>query len=337
MLIKQALLEDEIYKIILFLEENNLKYDEDIVETYYIEEFDKIIGSISRSKDIIKALAVDIDYRGENIANILVSEVMNSMRYNNVYHFQVYTKTEYEVVFTSMGFNTLAKTEKVCILESGNPSIEIEIQKMKLQIEKRFHIDVLEHSIGAIVVNCNPITLGHYHLIEEASKKHEYFIVLVVEEDQSIFSFKERFSLIYLALTSFENIIILPSTQYIVSALTFPSYFLKSLDEVEKEHAKLDAIIFKNYFMKSLNIRKRYIGSETTSVMVMYNSILKEILKDKINIQERFKFKKEIISASLVRKLIFENKINEAMTFVPEQIKSVFEKMAKEKYEQSVR
>ena len=49
--------------------------------------------------------------------------------------------------------------------------------------------------IGAVVVNCNPFTLGHKFLIEESSKRVDTLIVFVVSEDESVFTFNERFAI----------------------------------------------------------------------------------------------------------------------------------------------
>ncbi len=337
MIIKKALMSYEIDQVRSFLFENGLKYDSDISETFFIEEEHKIIASISRNGYLIKDLAVDRTYRGENLGGMLVSEVLNSMRQDQIFYYQVFTKTEYIPVFSNLGFNLVEKTDKVAILEAGESKIESEIYKMKAQIENHFSITLEKADIGAIVVNCNPMTIGHFQLILESAKKHKYFLVLVVEEDQSSFSFSERFLLVKTALKNYANIMVIPSTKYIVSALTFPSYFLKNIDEAEREHAKLDAMIFKDYFMRILNISKRYIGSETEPVMVTYNQLLQDHLQDAIVLNRRFEHKGTVISASLVRKLMYENKIEAASEYVPDNIKSLFIKIATDKYEKQKR
>ncbi len=337
MIIKKALMSYEIDKVRQFLLENGLKFDSDITETFFIVEENTIIASVSRNGYVIKDLAVDLLYRGENLGGMLVSEVLNSMRQEHIFYYQVFTKTEYVPVFSSLGFKLVEKTDKVAILEAGESKIESEILKMKTQIENHFSITLEKTDIGAIVVNCNPITKGHFQLILESAKKHTYFLVLVVEEDQSTFTYTERFLLVKTALKNYANIIVLPSTKYIVSALTFPSYFLKSIDEAEREHAKLDAMIFKDYFMKILNISKRYIGSETEPVMVAYNQLLQDYLQDAIVLNKRFEHRGIVISASLVRKLLYENKIEAASEYVPDNIKSLFIKIAKEKYDKQKR
>ena len=40
---------------------------------------------------------------------------------------------------------------------------------------------------GAVVMNCNPLTLGHRYLIEQALKQCDYLMIFVVQEDKSFF------------------------------------------------------------------------------------------------------------------------------------------------------
>lgn len=335
MIIKKAILKEEKDKVASFLNNFDLKYDKDIVETLYLENNDKIIATISRSDYIIKGLAVDEDYQGLNLASKLVTEIINSLALDKKYYYQVFTKTNYIPIFSSMGFKEIVKTSKVAILEGGNKGINDELLSTKKQIEFKFNLNLSDFNIASIVVNCNPITNGHLQLIEDASSKHDYLIVFVVEEDESYFTFKERFALVYLAVGHLTNTIVMPSTKYIISNLTFPSYFLKTMDEKEEEHALLDALIFDKYFMPILNLKKRYVGTETDAFMIRYNNILKNVLGERLEIIPRFKHNDQIISASLVRKYIKENKIAEALELVPNATKMLLMAMINEKYQLS--
>ena len=333
MVVKQALLPSEIQRVTDFLAQNDLGFDARVTETLYIEIDDQIVGTVSRLDYLIECLAVDKHYRGENLAGLLVTEILASLRAHQLYHYLVYTKAIYIPVFEAMNFTLLASTGSVCILEAGLESILDEIAGLKRRIIGKAALD---SDFGAIVVNCNPITLGHYGLIETAAKKHRHLLVFVVEEDLSMFSYKERFSLVWLALADLENVIVLPSTKYIVSQLTFPSYFLKTMDEREEEHAKLDALIFKNYFMKELHITKRYVGTEMDPFMVKYNAILKTTLGDQLDIIQRYQKDGVTISASIVRKLMLEGKIEEALGYVPQPTRPLLRELAKVKVRQHV-
>lgn len=333
-MLKQAIDKSEFIKIKALLAKNGLTMEPNLTETLYIEENDEVIATISREQNILKCLAVDERYQNENYASRLVTEMINSLANQHIYNYRVFTPTKNIRLFESMNFRLLASTANVAILEGGHPSIEDEIEKMKVQIKYKLGIaNPKNYNIGCMVVNCNPITLGHLQLIESSAKKHHYFIVFVVEEDYSLFSFPERFSMVFLAVAHLGNVIVLPSSKYMVSALTFPTYFLKTKEERNREYTLLDALLFKNYFMKELNISHRYLGTETDPVMIEYNNALKEVLQDQVTISPRFEKNGKPISATTVRKLILENKIEEALELVPRSIASILKPLARQKYE----
>ena len=329
--VKEALLPEEHVKVKIFLKKHHLDYDKDIEETFYIENSEDIIATISRSNHIIKGLAVDHEHRGKNLATMLVSKIVNAMRRDKIYAYMVYTKTMYVYVFESLNFRMIANTENVCLMEGGLGSIEQDIETMKTSLEQNHHVNLEKKDVGAIVVNCNPMTKGHHRLITESAKRHDVFIVFVVQEDESFFTFKERFSIVHLALSDDDSIIVVPSGKYIVSNLTFPSYFLKSINERQKEHAKLDGIIFRDYFLTAFNIRKRYVGTETIDVMCAYNDILKTYLGERLVEIKRFEQAGETISASLVRKHIANGENDKALSYVPKSTRMMLRGIINEK------
>lgn len=158
---------------------------------------------------------------------------------------------------------------------------------------------------GSIVMNCNPYTLGHDYLINEAREKVDWLYVFVVEEDKSYFSFEERFKLVRENTKQYENVIVLPSGKMILSMRTFASYFRK---EIEKEvciDASKDLKIFCDIIAPFFNITARFVGSEPfDKVTYQYNQAMKERLPMcKIEVIEisRKSYDDEIISASKVR------------------------------------
>ena len=332
MIVKEAYLKEEIDNIKVFLEKFSLKLDDNVTKTFYIEEDDKIIGTISCSDYIIKSLAVDPTYQSENLAGKLVNEMINYFAQNGIFSYQVFTKPIYKHIFISLGFREIVSTDKVIMLEGGTSSIDDELSKIKKQLDIRFATLDESSDLAALVINGNPLTIGHVHLIEQASIKHQLVVVFIVEENKSEFSFQERLSMAYLATRRLTNVCVLPSTKYIVSSLTFPTYFLKDLDEVNVENALIDALIFKNYFMKKLFIKKRYVGEESSNKMINYNNTLKEVLKDSLIEIPRLKEDNEIVSASMVRRLCKEQKFDEALKYIPRENALVFYSIVKQKY-----
>lgn len=329
--IKQALLNSEILKIKDFLKANDLDYEENITKSFYIEENDEIIASVSVFNNIIKCFAISKEYRSENYGGILISNVINYFYENKIYHYMVYTKKEYLNTFINLGFSEIVATDTVVILESGTPTIKEYLEELKKKIEYKFENKLDNCDVASLVVNCNPITEGHLGLIEYASKNHQYVIIFLLEEDLSYFSYKERMTLVYLATLHLPNVIVVPSSSYIVSSLTFPNYFLKDETLKNKEWAITDALIFKNYFMKCLNIKYRYVGTESSKIMIDYNNALKEILEDKLIEVKRFEKDDLVISASLVRKYIEDGDVDKSLELIPKACRMLFYPMAKEK------
>lgn len=330
--IKEALLPRELNNIKTFLDKNDLLFDKLITKSFYIDVNDVIVGTISIYNNVIKCFAVDKEYRDENYGGLLISFVINYFYQNGINHYMVYTKIEYERMFKSLNFHEISRADKTILLEGGSPLINDFIKDLKRKIEYRFSIDMNnDNDIASIVVNCNPVTNGHIELIEKMAKEHRYVIVFILEEDLSLFTYKERMTLLTISLVHLSNVLVAPSSEYIISSSTFPNYFLKDESIKNDEWSKIDALIFNDYFMKSLNIKYRYVGSEESGYMSRYNNTLKEVLGSKLIEVPRFKYDEEVISASSVRALIEKGKIEEALKYIPNGAKTLFYSIAKNK------
>ena len=333
MVIKEVVLPTEKKRIEGFLQQFGLIYESNIDQTIYMENDGEIVATLSASKYIIKCLAVNEQYRSENLAVKLISEMIKRFHNAGIYYYQVFTKPIYREVFVSLGFNTVLETDKVVMMEGGEGDIHTSVQKMRVQMKFNLGMVVGESDIACIVINGNPFTNGHLKLVEYVAARHQYVLVFVVQEDCSYFTFKERYAMAYLALKPLGNVLVLPSSEYIVSSATFPGYFLKTVDETTEEYAKCDALIFTNYFMPLLGICKRYVGEETSDYMRIYNRTLQKILGEKLEILPRFEQDGQIISAGRVRSLIEEGRLEEALQFIPKSNYSVIKGMILSKHE----
>ena len=275
-MILEAILQEEKEQIKNFLKDFDLDYDSNVDLTLYLKEDGEILGTVSKDKYIIKCLAVKKEVQGTNVASSLVSQIISRIIFEGYNYYQVFTKTIYKSVFINLGFSEIVQTDEVVVLESKGNSINDYLKDLKKKL------DFSMSDVASVVINANPVTLGHLYLVSKASREHDFVIVFVLEEDRSLFSFKERFSLAYLAFKDIPNVMVVPSSKYIISSLTFPTYFLKSETSALKEYASIDALIFKNYFMKELNIKYRYVGSEDSPFMQTYNKILKEVLGESL-------------------------------------------------------
>ncbi|MDE7431634.1 MAG: hypothetical protein K2N34_06960 [Lachnospiraceae bacterium] len=175
--------------------------------------------------------------------------------------------------------------------------------------------------VGSIVMNCNPFTYGHRYLIELALQNVELLILFVVEEDKSIFSFAERFTMVCEGVADLENVKVVPSGPFILSQMSFPEYFIKETSEDIVEHTEQDIMTFAEKIAPQLNIRYRFVGEEPEdSVTNQYNLAMKKILpRYGMEIVEipRKKVKGQYISASSVRKCMEQNDKDELERLLP--------------------
>lgn len=180
----------------------------------------------------------------------------------------------------------------------------------------------LTGKVGAVVMNCNPFTLGHRYLIETAYPQVDTLIVFVVEEDKSFFPFQDRIRLVKQGCADLENVVVVPSGKFVLSAATFPDYFNKeALQEIQID-ASQDVKLFAGRIAPELNIKIRFAGEEPLdSVTRQYNSSMAQILPQNgiefIEISRKMEAD-EYISASKVRILLKQRNYSELAKYVPE-------------------
>lgn len=176
--------------------------------------------------------------------------------------------------------------------------------------------------IGALVMNCNPFTLGHQYLVEYAASKVVKLYLFVVEEDKSEFPFADRIELVRQGVKNFSNVEVLPSGKFIISQQTFSGYFNKAqLQDVAVDSSE-DVEIFGKEIAPTLGITIRFAGEEPTdNVTRQYNETMKEILpRYGVEFCEipRKNFGDEPISASKVRAALKEGDFDKIKNLVPE-------------------
>ncbi|WP_040210110.1 [citrate (pro-3S)-lyase] ligase [Clostridium polynesiense] len=308
--------ENEVREVIEYLSAFHLRFEKDIDYTILVKDNNKIIGTCSKSGSILKAFAVDSEYQGQGVSSYMVSFMLDEMFNKGIHHSFVFTKKDNREIFKSIGFKVLFEAEGVTLLEHGIYDINDYLNK----IIKKYNLDTTVPK-AALVMNCNPFTLGHKYLIEKASEENKEVLVFIVEEDKSSFPFEERINLVREGTGHLNNVKVIEGGEYIISSATFPSYFLREEDDKLKAYTEIDSGIFAEYFCKKLNIVRRYVGKEPyCSVTSAYNSALKHILSgggiELIEI-ERLENKDGYISASNVRRLLKDNKLQEAYNMIP--------------------
>lgn len=135
---------------------------------------------------------------------------------------------------------------------------------------------------GAIVMNCNPFTKGHRFLVEWAIKQVEFLYIFVVEEDASIFPFKQRYEMVKQGIADLQGqICVLPSGKYIISKDTFSQYFEKEKVIEQVVNMDYDVRIFGEVVCKEFGISKRFVGEEPLDIVTnAYNETMARILPE---------------------------------------------------------
>ena len=188
-----------------------------------------------------------------------------------------------------------------------------EVEDMKTQY------NISDNKKACVIINANPMTLGHLYLVEKAALENEEVLVFVVSEDLSSFPFVDRIDIITKACSHLNNVTVLPSLSYLVSRITFPKYFLKEDDLIKDEQTLIDVLVYKEFYSKIFNINKRYLGTEPFSYNTSkYNKVLKDYLGLAVVIVERKKKDHTAISASYIRILIKKGDISKIKNYVPQ-------------------
>lgn len=219
--------------------------------------------------------------------------------------------------------NTNEEPLKVLAGKSNQPKERFQGGEYNEDIKKYLaYIKQYKARIGSIVMNCNPFTLGHRFLIEHAAQRVDKLYVFVVEEDKSFFPFKDRFDLVKQGTKDIDNVVVVPSGQFILSALTFQQYFEKGENQDVTIDASNDLEIFAKIIAPFLHITVRFAGAEPLdNVTRQYNASMRNILPqygiEFIEISRKEEGGQPI-SASRVRNLLHKKDFNEISKLVPE-------------------
>ena len=186
-----------------------------------------------------------------------------------------------------------------------------------LNITTPQHLTTTTPLRGVVVMNCNPFTLGHRYLIEQAAKQVERLFVMVVREDCSLFAYAERKAMVEQGVAHLENVTVIDGSEYAISQATFPTYFLKRLDDAADTQMLLDLDLFRRHIAPALGATVRFVGTEPTDQLTRrHNELMHEVLTD---VREISRLEKEgnAVSASRVRKAMEQGDMSTIRQLVP--------------------
>ena len=315
-----------------FLGDNGLRLDDvDYYAALVDETTDEIVAGGGLKGGVIKCVAVADGHKGEAVANQIVSHLIAHANADGHQCVKLFTKPQNRQMFESMSFRLLAEAPRAILMETGIGGIkryseELEREKGKGKSEKSncelHHLNPsTPHPImplsGIIIMNCNPFTLGHRYLIEQAAQQVDTLYILVVREDCSMFGYDERKAMIVRGVAHINNVVVCDGSEYSISATTFPTYFLKSLSDASDTQMILDIDLYRRHIAPALGATVRFVGTEPDDPLTRrYNELMKSMLPD-VREVARLENGGVAVSASRVRKAIVENHLALAARLVP--------------------
>lgn len=272
-----------------------------------------VIATGSCFGNTLRCLAVDSRHQGEGLMNKLVSHLIEVQYERGHVHLFVYTKATSAKFFRDLGFHEIAHVDGVLsFLENRANGFTSYLRALSTSRQPG--------TAGAIVMNANPFTLGHRHLVEVAAAACDTLHLFVVSEDASLVPFAVRRRLVAAGTADLPNVVIHDSGPYIISSATFPSYFLRDAETVNESHARLDIAVFAR-IAQELGITRRFVGEEPTSqVTGVYNRIMLEELPRagvEVTVVPRFAVDGVPVSASTVRRALREGDEETVKRLVP--------------------
>lgn len=315
-----------------FLDDNGLRLDDvDYYAALVDDTTDEIVAGGGLKGGVIKCVAVADGHKGEAVANQIVSHLIAQANADGHQCVKLFTKPQNQRMFESMSFRLLAEAPKAILMETGIGGIkryceELKSEKGKVKSEKSngklHHLNpspqqpIMPQS-GIIIMNCNPFTLGHRYLIEQAAQQVQTLYILVVREDCSMFGYDERKAMIVRGVAHINNVVVCDGSEYSISATTFPTYFLKSLSDASDSQMTLDIDLYRRHIAPALGATVRFVGTEPDDPLTRrYNELMKSMLPD-VREVARLQQSGVVVSASRVRKAIVENHLALAARLVP--------------------
>ena len=330
-----------------FLKANGLALEE--VDSYLAvcDGAGEILAGGGIQRDTIKCVAVSKKARSAGLTSPLISRLISLGTERGHNSIRVFTKPENRAIFESLGFHLLAQAPQAILLESSLSHAR-PAEQLRSADHPHFvgplhfkepmsscpansagqsrHSDPSRHSrpdresprCGIIVMNANPFTRGHRYLAEQALKRCDSLVVLVVHAEASRFSFEERFEMVRAGLTDLPGVTVCDAGRDVISKEVFPTYFIKNLTEASQVQMYLDIDLFARQVAPSYCCSVRFVGSEPKdSLTAEYNKMMHEMLPERgIEVVEIPRLlapvaadltgspRPQVISASSVREII---------------------------------
>lgn len=294
--------------VISLLAESGLRLEQEPDETVCIYEEDILIATGSRCGEVLQYIAVRSAFEGEGLSAAVVSRLTESALAKGIFPLFLFTKPGSASQFIAQGFTPLAETGRMVMLESSSHALTDWLSSLPRGAGGH---------TGAIVAHLNPLTRGHLALITEAAGRCDTLHLFVLSDNGALFSAQERLEMAQEAVSALPNVLVHSGGRYLISAATFPAYFIQKQSDAALAQTELDATLFARRIAPALSITERFVGTEPFSPLTAdYNDALRRILpRYGITLTELERF--EAISASQVRRHMAAGELNEALALTP--------------------
>lgn len=272
---------------------------------------DQLRGCGGYRHTTLKCIAIDEELQGNDLASRLVSELMNRIWADKPgAHITLFTKPKNEALFASLGFGLIGRSSQAILMETPKAAFASWLDDLRKLPEAG--------KVAAIVMNANPATRGHLHLIEKTAKAYDRVRVVLIDGDpEGPFTKEERMAALKEAVAPLGNVDVVASGPYAVSQATFPTYFLKKLTDASDVQMELDLNIFADSIAPALGAAVRVVGEEPLDPLTAaYNAAMTRVLPQKgiaVEVNPRLESEGTPISASRLRKAIAEGQASEAL------------------------
>ena len=174
----------EITKVLPLLEKCGLSMPAGVEYTAGIyTDNSELAATGSLKGDMIQAVAVDPAHQGEDLMGKLLTHLIGVASERGLSSLHLFTKPDKAVQFQGLGLRLVASARPyAALLEWGTGGIEQYTEALRRtakQAEAKFaerhggkqSVAAVNEpeAISALVMNCNPFTLGHRYLVEQAS------------------------------------------------------------------------------------------------------------------------------------------------------------------------
>lgn len=220
------------------------------------------------------------------------------------------------------------------VVQGSSGQIEIDFHAvMKTYVQHKYldryfsNFDGWQYdTVGAIVMNGNPFDEGHRYLIEQAGQQVDFLIIFVLQEDEFLFPFEERYKMVKEGTKDLENVMVVPNGDFVFAKDTFREYYVTREMEAASANARYDIHLFVDYIAPPLHITHRFTGKESKNKIIKtYNEAMESILPQKgitcVEVPKK-KMEEGNVSAVKIHKYLRDADYTKAAALLPDATKN---------------